>query len=560
MHTQLDFREDCVVNLKLLVKRILCAVMALVLLLSVAGCGKDSGGGKKKVIKKKVIKVIKEEEDESILEDSAEEEEEEERARRELWEEKDETYVPEYTVQNVAWSGPEGYVIDYPAGDKREYVNAKYLRAFFKKHDGVELPIVTDATASADKEILVGNTNRYKTSLKEKEYKVSLVGNKLIFEGGHFATIEKATRWFMAIPRVAGQVATLKGEAEDLFTSVKWEGETYNYVWGYEADGDFLDKTKVIEQIVMNETGGKHVALKDDKRSNRVEEGLLKMSSMRYFSETNSNQEYQYSHDICSGETMWWVHGYLEMRAKVPCGRGSWAGWWTKSLCLSDIEPSDITKMQDTNCMVEVDIFETFGIYEFVPNLHRWYRQGYKRYPVEWSSDSRFTLAPDFNPGRFWRFDYVYGLDGKPVLRENSYDGYEFQVSYGGGKVEVPNSITKRYKVDTNAEDEYHIFGYRWDEDKMVMSVDGDEYMTFDLNWNYAEDWCTNSMDPLKFNPQHFIFTNTLYYDGSWNGTAANAVNLDDLPKEYFVDYIRLYQKDGQKLDNIGLDKEIEYK
>lgn len=547
-------------NLKHLLKRILCAVMAVVLLLCVAGCGKDSGGGKKKIIKKKIIKVIKEEETDNVVDNSSNEaeQEEEERERRELWVEDNAEYVPEYTVQNVAWSGPEGYVIVYPAGDKREYVNAKYLRAFFKKYDGVELSIVTDATPSTEKEILIGNTNRYKTSLKEKEYKVSLIGSKLVFEGGHFATVEKATRWFMATERVAGQVATLKGEAEDLFTSIEWEGETYNYVWGYEADGDFLDKTKVIEQVEMNDTGGKHVVIKDDKRSNRVEEGILKMSSLRYFSETNPNQEYQYSHDICSGETMWWVHGYLEMRAKVPCGRGSWAGWWAKSACLSDVEPADITKMQSTKCMVEVDIFETFGIYEFVPNLHRWYRQGYRGYPTDWVSDSRFTIDTDGQ--KYWRYDYVYGLDGKPVLRENSYDGYEFQLSYGGVKIEDANKAVKRYKVDIDDEDEYHIFGYRWDENKMVMSVDGDEYMTFDLNWNYAGEWSTNSMDPLKFNPQHFIFTNTLYYDGSWNGTAANAVNLEDLPKEYFVDYIRLYQKDGQKLDNIGLDKEIEYK
>ena len=131
-----------------------------------------------------------------------------------------ETFKPEFESKNVAWDGPEEYVIVYStATDKNgattnARVLAEKLKTFFSDNDKVNLSVYKDtdpALAGVEKMILVGDTAYYKSSLKETEFAVNLVGSKLVFEGGHFAMVEKAVDWFRTISREKGKVATLKG-------------------------------------------------------------------------------------------------------------------------------------------------------------------------------------------------------------------------------------------------------------------------------------------------------------------------------------------------------------
>jgi len=504
-------------------KRIMCIMLALLLVFCTVACGKNKTKKKKKVIIKKVIVTSETEstdentsEDEYVTEEDVWEEEEFEiiKTRRELAdsvENETEVYVPEFTQKTVDWNGPKGYVIVYKDGDRYANVQARYLQAFFKKIDGVELKIVTDKTPAVAKEILVGDTNRYKTTLSETAFAVNLKGKKLVFEGGHRVMVEKAVKWFMSIDRIDGKVATLKGKSDTFKPSL---AGGYKYVWGEEFDGDFLDKTKFDYCGHMTVNSSSIAADLADDALIRVEEGLLKMSTAHYFSEFDDELEVGIPKVVCTGNTMQWLYGYVEMRALVPFSRGAWPGWWATNYCY------DNSSFFNNNLkyMVEVDFFEVFGsVSDVVPNIHKWYQN---------SGYDSWTYLVDKNGEQIKHSGYTdMGLDVNKYI--------------------MPETETMKY----------HTYGFKWTPDKMTLSVDGNDYMTFDLNNNYDG---LLDMEHFKDSPLHMILDNYAYFAGGAYTTESNELSIKDLPFNFFVDYIRIYQTDKEGyITDYGLDKVI---
>lgn len=507
-------------------KRIICLLLAMLMLVSAAGCGKDKATKKKKkVIIKKVIVTSSEEEGEdnsSSEQDNAPEQDNTDddfeiiKIRRKLAETDDgdeaAVYIPEFTRKTVDWNGPAGYVIVYAEGDRYARVQAEYLKAFFSRVDGVELKVVTDTMPAVSKEILVGNTNRYITPLAENRFAVSLKSNKLVFEGGHRMMVEKAVKWFMSVDRVAGKVTTLKGEAQDFRSSL--DGG-YKYVWGEEFDGDFLDLTKFDYCPHMAVNSSSVAADLIDDKLIRVEEGLLKMSTAHYFSEFDEELEVGIPKVICTGDTMQWLYGYAELRALVPFTRGAWPAWWATNYCMDNSKYFDADRLK---YMVEVDFFEVFGSSsEVSPNIHKWYQN---------SGSDPWTYLVDAN--------------GQQIKHSG----------YADMKLEF-----NRYSIGEEAVMQYHTFGFKWTPDEMTLSVDGNEYMKYDLNKNF--DGLTD-MGHFKDSPLHMILDNYAYFEGGSYTTESNKLSIKDLPFNFYVDYIRLYQIDGQGyVNDFGPDKEI---
>ena len=76
----------------------------------------------------------------------------------------------------------------------------------------------------------------------------------------------------------------------------------------------------------------------------------------------------------------------------------------------------------------------------------------------------------------------------------------------------------------------------------MTVSVDGVDYNTYDLNDNYD-----GRSDMSGFRDNLFILLNNHIYVSDLGATTSGTeVNNKDLPFEYYVDYIRLYQKPGE--------------
>lgn len=490
-------------QVEILVKRMICIFCSIIFVLAAAGCSDDEDtSSKKKVTQQIIIEREPEGSEENNSQDnyknsdkeevSVEENDTEESPsnseRRPLYEaEKEEVsgYEPSYTVKAVNWNGPEDYVIVYADGNRNTKAVADIVQKYFKSKTGNELKIVSDKTAASEKEILIGDTNRYKSSLNINEYAVSLKNGKPVFEGGHFAMVENAADWFASLSYQNGKLNTLTGKTSDFVSEING----YQYVWGDDFDGNALDMTKWCFADRMTGTG--LMPTLTDENVVNVNEGLLKLTAGRYYSQSNPTAQYATNSSVCTQDTMSYKYGYLEVRARVPYQRGAWPSFWL----LSNGALNNPLSSRIYN--IEVDVFEVFSSTSTaIPNIHK------------------------------WRLDTESG---------------NYHTQYNGNHALGRTSSVYEFSETENLSNEYHIYGFDWTPEKMVMSIDGVDYMTYDLTYDFDQRDGMGDFDAPLFP----IFNNFIYVSDLAETTAQNSVNNKDLPFEYFIDYIRLYQKPG---------------
>ena len=191
-----------------------------------------------------------------------------------------------------------------------------------------------------------------------------------------------------------------------------------------------------------------------------------------------SDSGYIAPYDITTQHTMQFKYGYLEMRAKIPMERGLSASFWAKG----------DTAYQTAAGMVEVDIIETFASNDTIhPNVH------------------------------IWDGDFHKDV-GEPFVR--------------------PHYTFSNFSDLSN---EYHTYGFEWNETGYKFSVDGYVYCeyTFDeiLNkWGYEDE-------SVFHDPQYLILGMQPYlWDMDWLHYPSGITSDTVLPKEYQIDWIRLYQ------------------
>lgn len=393
----------------------------------------------------------------------------------------DSTETDEKMLSNpVKWQGPDGYVIIYPDGNKSNYKSALLLQSFYQKSE-ISVEIKSDSSAETDKEIIIGSCKRkeaYK-GLGEEKYAVKVENGKLVFGGGHDITVNKAVYWYANQKQPDGKVYTF--EADSDFKSKKLE--KYEYVWGDEFETETLDMTKWMFGNDMTERT--EMAVKnDDPDIIRVQDSKLKLRAVHYFDMDDSNIEYATSQTVSTQNTMNYLYGYVEMRAKIPFGRGAWPSFWCKSR-------GTLASWGD-DYFTEIDIFENFAsANKLVPNIHKWYT-----------------------------------------------DGTHTQYS---GK----NKRVYEFDINSNFENEYHIIGFEWTPDIMNMYVDNELYMVFNLNDNFDKQ---SNMNGFKQSPLYLIINNHLFVESFTNFKPYEGADVtpEDLPYEYFIDYVRLYQAPGQ--------------
>lgn len=385
----------------------------------------------------------------------------------------------EFLDNPMEWQGPDGYDIVYPAENSENLKTANMLLDFYKSK-GYELMLKSDSSPATEKEIIIGETNRpesYK-DLDEKIYALTVKNNKLVFGGGHYITLNKAVYQYINQKQPKNGVYAFKADSDLELRRL----EKYEYVWGDEFETASLDMSK---WMFGNDIARRNeVALvKDDKDVVNVSDGKLKMCAIRYFDTIDSNVQYAIPPAISTKDTMNYLYGYVEMRARVPFGRGAWPALWNKSNgAWSNPELYDY--------WVEVDIFENFATTDTIqPNLHKWYHNG------------------------------------------------EHSQNNGGGK--------SKYKFVslTNPSYEYHIYGFEWTPNEMNFYIDGQKYTTFDLGLNFDNK---SNMDVFKSMPLYLIFDNHLFVtSSSWKPYSDCEIRPEDAPYEFFVDWIRLYQADN---------------
>ena len=101
--------------------------------------------------------------------------------------------------------------------------------------------------------------------------------------------------------------------------------------------------------------------------------------------------------------------------------------------------------------------------------------------------------------------------------------------------------------------DEFHVYGYEWTPEDMSFFVDGVRYFTVPIG--EAHDYAPKST--LKGMAGHHdfhsvIFNNEIFTPGHGWCPDGYRITDGDVPIEYWIDWIRLYQKDGEEIRVLG--------
>ncbi len=229
-------------------------------------------------------------------------------------------------------------------------------------------------------------------------------------------------------------------------------------------------------------TGTAKMEVSYDRNVIDVNDGRLKLHALRYYNPSRTGTEYRVPYSVATQNKMHYLYGYVEIRCRLPFFEGVWPSFWAKSDSALKVEG-------DANSfMAEVDIFEVFGKKFIEPGIIKWYG------------------------------------DGKSALSGTYLDITDW-------------SWEDNEKIET----EYHTYGCEWTPEHFAMSVDGEVYYTFDITKSYDKRENMSSFHQ----PIYLIFNNHLITDDSWQTGLIVENSNDLLPACYYIDYIRLYQKDG---------------
>lgn len=263
-------------------------------------------------------------------------------------------------------------------------------------------------------------------------------------------------------------------------------------VWHDEFDKGEIDNSKWSNEKLMNNAD---VVYDNSKRHQCIENNMLHLMV------NVEDGRFSTSMSITTKHTMLFRYGYVEMRAKIPFRRGAWPSFWLKGET-----PYLRSKEGRNNWFPETDILEAFSSFDSVfANIHRW---GSK------NGESFHEMLPDNVKGQ------------------------------GRG-----------YKFDTHekAQDEFHIYGMLWDEHKMAFFVDDEKFFDVDIDETsvLVNDICGDMMG--FHDPQYLIINNEIFSEScSWYPQNGILKTDDQMPIDYYVDYVRLYQNGGKEKLYLG--------
>lgn len=230
-----------------------------------------------------------------------------------------------------------------------ETVNALY---------GYDITIVDDRQSEMKCEILVGLTNRSESQqLNEYNgYEIFMSDSKIVINGGSDQALGAAVRYLTE--NISNINLTSDFEFCGTFEPAK---DDYKLVWNDEFDENILsDKWTKRVQGFASAQGGT-VKYTDSTDNTFVTNGTLKQASLRV---NGTDDSYTCSY-IHTADSMTFVYGIAEIRAKLPTGNGVWPAFWCNNMNTA------------TEAYLEIDIFEMFpGVtnrLEFT--LHKWWTE-----------------------------------------------------------------------------------------------------------------------------------------------------------------------------------------
>lgn len=283
----------------------------------------------------------------------------------------------------------------------------------------------------------------------------------------------------------------------------------YSYVWEDDFNGSELDQN-IWGYELGRVRGNEQQHYTDSKENVFTKDGNLVLKV------TDRKLEDQYLNPVGSGARKVkydsgsvrtsgkkeFLYGRIEMKAKLPKGKGAFPAFWTLG---ADFNlDGDISSRQGYGWPAcgEIDIMEMIG--------------GTIR-PDESNEGNQSNKVVYATP----HFYYANGDADK----DGSYSPYELGRSIG---------------MDDDFNDEYHVFGINWSEDRIEWYLDGEIYSTIEYDQNDARIKALQAC----FNRPQYIQMN-LATGGNWAKNAGDHLAEDNT--EFAIDWVRYYQNDEQK-------------
>ena len=349
---------------------------------------------------------------------------------------------------------------------------------YIKSTTGYQLNLKEDIkTAEAEYEISIGNTVRAmkpESDYSYEEWEIKISGKKIGILGGSTYAVQVAVTEFTKMLE--------KGSLTDADSKTGTYSETvlgydtssyYTLKWGDEFDGDSLDLSKWNHPTDSREDGN----MQNDDSTVYVKDGKIVMLGGK-----RDDGTYYHCSGIQTKGTMSFNFGYLEMRAKIPDGKGVYSSFWLNANNRAGVGG------------LEIDIFESLGMARTQrANIH------------------------------YWRPE---SLGGHTSLDSGLY-------GEGVGKI---NGNDRQYVVDKGwLSDQFRTIGLYWTPEEITFIYDGEVYYT-------------QPSDEFHFDQYEYILAG---FNIGWPGRTAPDENLN-FPLEYHIDYVRLFQIDGQGLKVTG--------
>ena len=320
----------------------------------------------------------------------------------------------------------------------------------------------------------------------------------------------KSAAWRMAIPVVSAFLLTGCSTAGspppgDGAASVAQPGE-WQLVWADEFDGEALDPAWNRIEDCWGGGNDERQCYTARPENVAIEDGMLVLTALEesytgdawpdHMKPSRSDPEEQKRQSFTSGKLTTegnasWTYGRFEMRARLPQGQGVWPAFWMLPEDGGEGWPvsGEIDILEAVNLGVECDDCEPGGENSILGTLH-------------------YGARPPGNAYTNREISYPAVLDGG-----------------------------------------FHTYGVIWEEGRFTWTIDGEPYGTLT-----ADDWFTTASDDPNApfdRPFHLIVN--LAIGGNWpENTNARGVSTAGFPKRLEVDWVRVWQCDGDRATGRG--------
>ena len=372
---------------------------------------------------------------------------------------------------------------------------AEKILDYILETTGYKIDLVHDEyVKEAEYEIVIGNADRPGVTALTNydEYSIAVKGKKIYLNGGspHATGIAVSEFYKMLQAGAVTDANSTSGSYETAMANYD-RSKTYYPTWydTFDTEGVDLNKWRIMNDPEFSRAGqnGKWSCMSNDS-------AIVYQTGGQFYVQGMEDEDTYYGGTIANDRHMAFHYGYVEKSAICPDGPGFWSLLWFNGT-------SDGTNVLGSP---EIDLNECFGEGKATQaNCHAWPKGLGKSLGYEHTSLDGATYGNDKK---------VYCPDGKTFA------------------------------------DDFHTYGFMWDEDEMGFYLDGENWFTYTTN---TTEWDID------------VFVNSwMFMELSFSvGRENNGLLCNDLTHEewqnssrFIVDWLYLYQLDdgvqGLKIKN----------